>query len=364
MNSLEKFVKIRNINESSRKTYTFIVHNYERYNDLSLDELIKEAETEEIQQIPLKYRKIKTRLLNYQIYLQTNYTNNTVQTYMTKIKTIYKTFEIQIPYLPPANTKKQISTQYNEMITKEEIQQILNSTNKSKAKAIILFIASSGSGRAEATNLTIQDYINATSEYHNSTNITNVIKELETQTVIPTFHMIRQKTQKPYYTFCTPEANNAILTHLKEYIFKFNPTNDQPLFGYKKWGISRLFERLNDKVGLPRKKNGVRKFHPHALRKYFSTVLLNEGMDKIDIDFLSGRTPDTLTDAYYQVAPERRKIKYQRYIKALTINDKINYVDITSKEKQEFEQMKQELEKQKRDNQKIRQMIMDLDKIV
>ena len=38
-------------------------------------------------------------------------------------------------------------------------------------KAIILFISSSGCARQETLNITIQDFIEATHEYHNSNDI-------------------------------------------------------------------------------------------------------------------------------------------------------------------------------------------------
>ena len=75
-------------------------------------------------------------------------------------------------------------------------------------RAIILFISSSGCGRSETVNLTIQDFINATSDYHHNTEIYNVLNELkDKQDIIPRWEICRNKTNKFYTTFTSPEAH-------------------------------------------------------------------------------------------------------------------------------------------------------------
>ena len=95
--NFNKFCKQRNISESSRTGYFSTLKKYEKFNKLSIDQLIDEAINEEKQEIPLKERKIKRRLLNYRTYLlNSKLSQNTVRSYFVKIKTFYQHFEIEI----------------------------------------------------------------------------------------------------------------------------------------------------------------------------------------------------------------------------------------------------------------------------
>jgi len=101
---------------------------------------------------------------------------------------------------------------YSDIPTIDDIRQVIESTSNLKHKAVILFMSSSGSAMNETTSLTVQDFIDATKDYHNSTNINDVLDELEGQKdVIPIFELVRAKTNYFYYTCCSPEATMAIV---------------------------------------------------------------------------------------------------------------------------------------------------------
>lgn len=352
-------------NENSKINYLSCFEKYSEFHGMTLKELLEEAEREEDEGVPLKRRTLKNRLISFQSFLSNNYSSNTTKGYMSKIKTFYKTFEIQLPYLPQVKTITKVSTTYEEILTKDEIKQALESTNNIKFKALILFMLSSGTAINEATKLTVQDFIQATKEYHNKTNIEDVLQELSTQKdVIPTFYIVRQKKEIPYYTFCSPEATNYIVHSLQIRLFKENILLTDKLFGYTPHGAVIMFINLNDRCGFPRKQNGYRRFHSHGLRKYFASTLANAGMSKLDVDFLEGRKADRVTSAYYIVKPEQRLRKYKRFVKYLTIFDEVNYIDITSQEKQHYDQLKKEIHENKRENSKIKQMLFDLKKLL
>ena len=81
--------------------------------------------------------------------------------------------------------------------------------------AIILFMSSSGAARTEMLSLSIQDFIDSTRLYHNSNDIYEILDILkEREDVVPTWKVHRQKTDKWYYTFCSPEANREIINYL------------------------------------------------------------------------------------------------------------------------------------------------------
>ena len=80
----------------------------------------------------------------------------------------------------------------------------VENTNNSKLQAMIPFCVSSGCARKEMLSLTVGEFIYATSNYHNSYDIWLGIETLlDKGSVIPLFHIIRHKTNTPYYCCCS-----------------------------------------------------------------------------------------------------------------------------------------------------------------
>ena len=224
-------------------------------------------------------------------------------------------------------------------------------------------MSSSGSAKNETLSITIQDFINATREYHNEVTIENVIQVLEKRDdVVPTFQLYRKKTHYPYITFCTPEATKKIVTYLRYRIHKQYPFStvrpscgvnpEDKLFHFQSEVINKHFIRLNDRLGWGW--NGSsRFFHPHALRKFFATELLKSDMDSMTIDFLSGRKISSTHEAYFKADPMKLKQKYMSFMNNLLINEEIVVRDVTSNELAELELLR---EKEKVRDEKIRRM--------
>ena len=94
-------------------------------------------------------------------------------------------------------------------------------------------------------NLTIQDYVNALRDYTDKTDIYEVISEIkERDDVIPTFNVLRQKTNKYYTTYCSPEAVNAINAYILTRTDSVK--NDSPLFDVSPTHLGRSFQKIND----------------------------------------------------------------------------------------------------------------------
>ena len=90
----QKFCRERNVKESTKQGYESALKSYTQYHQESLNTLLDEAISEENQNIPLKNRKIKKRLLSYRSYLlKSKSSPNTVRTYFTKVKTFYRHFD-------------------------------------------------------------------------------------------------------------------------------------------------------------------------------------------------------------------------------------------------------------------------------
>jgi len=222
----------RNLKRSTFYGYLSALKLYTQFCEMSLEELISEAYFDEDHQIPLKDRRIKKRLIGFRSFLLSNLSSGATKTYFAKVKTFYNHFEVQLPYLPSAKYRADYEIYYNDLPTKEHIKNAL-SVSSCEMKAIILFMATSGTAMAESLSLTINDFIKATSDYHDDNNLEDILNSLEKQDdVVPTWYLKRVKTNKYYYTFNNPETTKEIVKYLKnrkitdlnEKLFPFLPS--------------------------------------------------------------------------------------------------------------------------------------------
>ena len=324
---LNEFIKVRNLNNRTVYGYKNAIKLYTTFNDMSLVQLLKEAEDDEENGIRWKNRKLKQRLMNFRLFLQENYLISTVKVHFQRILTIYMHFEIEIHKLPPMNiknTNKLRPIMFEDLPTKEIIKDAVNITNPIM-KAIILFISSSGCARQETLNITIQDFIDATREYHNSNDIYEIITILiKRNDVIPTFKLKRQKTNKFYFTFCSPEAVRYILDYL--IISKRKLKNGDKLFKTNLDYLNDYFKEINESLNLG-KVGKYNRFRSHMLRKFHASALYNHdnGLSLEEIDALQGRGKDNTHSAYFMEDPTKLKKKYVKILDAILIN--INSID-------------------------------------
>lgn len=132
-------------------------------------------------------------------------------------------------------------------------------------RSIILFMSSSGCARMETLNLTIGDFVKATEDYHRSNDIYEVLRRLKNnQTVVPLFYLRRQKTNKYYYTCCSPEATTEIINYLLSEQRYLQP--DSPLFKINDQEFLKRFRSINNQLGLGKVGHNIR-FRSHMLRK-------------------------------------------------------------------------------------------------
>lgn len=309
-----QFCKQRNISDSSKQGYFSTLKKYEKFNKRSIDQLIEEAINEEEKKIPLKERKIKKRLLNYRTYLlNSKLSQNTVRSYFVKIKTFYQHFEIEIPYLPEAKYVKEYETNYLDLPTKEHIQQAID-ISSIDLKAIISFMSSSGTAKAETLSLTVQDFITATRAYHNGGSLNEILKQLDKRNdVVPTFYLRRIKTDKWYYTFCSPEATKYIVTYLKTR--QYLESNDK-LFDFTTSTLLARFQEINDTMNWGFK-GKYRFFRSHNLRKFHAS---NIGLSAEYIDALQGRSKNEVHETYIKTNPETLKEIYMKSMSNVMIN--------------------------------------------
>ena len=318
---MNEFIKIRNLNNRTVYGYNNAIKLYTNFNNMSLSELLKEAEEDEENGVRWKNRRIKNRLLNFRAYLQKQYLISTVKVHFQRILTIYRHFEIEIHNLPPLNLKnsnKLKPIMFEDLPTKKIIKDAINITNPIM-KAIILFISSSGCARQETLNITIQDFIDSTKEYHDSNDIYEIITILiKRNDVVPTFKLKRQKTNKFYFTFCSPEAVTYILDYL--IISKRKLKNDDKLFKTNLDYLNNYFNEINETLNLGKVRK-YNRFRSHMLRKFHASALYNHenGLSLEEIDALQGRGKNNTHSSYFMENPKNLKEKYINSLKSILI---------------------------------------------
>lgn len=321
------FCKERNIKESTMKGYLSTLKKYEDFHKKSLDELIKEAINDEEERIPLKERKIKKRLIDYRSYLlDSDMSPNTSKTYFSKLKTFYMHFEIELPHLPEAKYNKIYETNYLDLPTKEDIAQAIE-ISKIDLKAVILFMSSSGTAKAETLSLTVEQFISGTQEYHNGGSIEMILDTLDKRkNIVPTFYLKRIKTDKYYYTFCSPEASRYIVKYLKT---RQNLKLEDKLFDFTPSLLLTRFQEINDYFNWGFK-GKYRFFRSHTLRKFHAS---NIGLSAEYVDSLQGRSKNEVHETYIKTNPKRLKEIYKSAMKNVMIFKSKNMKEV---EKQEF----------------------------
>ncbi len=322
----KKFCKERNIKKSTVDGYYVALSHYTDFQGLLLNDLIKEAYNDEENKISLKDRKIKERLLNFRNHLiDSNLSQTTAKTYFSKVKTFYMHFEIEIPYLPTIMYDNDYETSYFDLPTKKHIRESLDIASVD-LKAVILFMSSSGTAKAETLSLTVNGFIDATMEYHDGGSVMEVLDILGSRDdVVPTFYLKRIKTDKYYYTFCSPEATQMIVKYLKT---RINLKPIDKLFDFSDGTLLNRFKEINDALGWGRK-GKYRFFRTHTLRKFHAS---NIGLNAEYIDALQGRSKNQVHETYIKTNPDKLKEIYKSAMHNVMIGEtKPDHI-----EKQEF----------------------------
>ena len=316
------FCRERNLAKGSIAVYRHALGKYAEFNEMPLWQLLQEAEDEEEQGIRWKRRHLKSRLIDFRNYLiDYGYAKETVTNIMKRVRAFYRHYEIEIHHLPRVNIQSTVEIR---IPTREDLQLAVEAS-KPLMRAIIMFLASSGVPKVDCLKLTIEDFIEATREYHNGGEIMEVLDDLNGRDdVIPTFSLTRTKTNKHHYTFCSPEAVTSILNYL--YSRKDKLTLESPLFKISYLWLSINFGNLNEALGLGvTAGNNYGVLRCHTLRKYHATTLRDDGLSIDIINSLQGKAKNKVDAAYYVDTPEKLKEMYSRHVNCLYITDVERY---------------------------------------
>lgn len=336
-NPLETFFQQRNTAKGTQKGYKVYIKHYEEFCKKTLQELLQIAEKEETDNIRWKNTYTREILIQYREYLYNNYTRNTAGIYFSSILTVYRHFEIEIgklPYFSKKQSRQYAPIIYDDLPDREILTAAINIATP-RARALILFMSSSGLSRIDTTNLTIKDYLDACYEYTATYDLNTALQKMKGQDIIPTFNLQRQKTGQAYFTFCSHEAVKAINIYLENRTDDINL--DTKLFNVHERYISKIFDTLNNQLGLG-KVGAFNRLRPHMLRKYHATKLAEAGMSTEKINLLQGRKIEGVAYAsYIRIRTDNLKEEYVKALPYLVVED-INKV------KTQLEQTEEELE--------------------
>lgn len=382
---LERFFKDRGSSSATQDHYLAACKHYCELQDMSLEELMQEADDEEEQGIRWKKRKLRERLIEFRSYLFENKSEGTAKLYFNDVKTIYRHFEIEVQSFPRFNShqiNKTYEMSYEDIPTKEELIDAYHEANNT-CKCIILFLISSGFSRIDMLNLTVYDFMVACKENYRSNVLLEQLKELkEEDCLIPTFRDDRQKTSKKFTTFCSPEAAEHIIQLLigrdAKIKMRYEEADEEEqedlpseldfcdkLFDISESHLAYAFRVINSKLDFGFAGKHTR-FRCHMLRKFQATTLLNcQEMDWTiqEIDTLQGRSQDKTHRAYFHNDVERLKEKYVESVDSLMLFKSIHQIDEEAFEKVKAENnfYKKEIVKNER---KLEEQQNTIDKII
>ena len=334
--------------KQTSRDYNSTLNNYSSFHNLTLHELIIEAEREENTINKVNHRTIKKRLIKYILFLQEEGKKpGTIKTQIAKIKRFYRYYDIDLPYIPPIRAKQK-TEKYNELPSKEDIKNILLNVNL-HMKAVITFLASSGLRISDLCNLTIHDFQEAVKEYTHSNELPAILYELEhtKMILIPRWVITSKKTDIEYITYTSDESTRLLTKYLQQRLLNNEIHPDDKLFDITISSLTKRFGRINDNLHLGYI-NGRRFFHAHALRKYFITSLFNDGVEFLTVDFLAGHTLPPLQASYYKANPDSLKKVYCEHMGVLVFlqeNKTVKVDDVDFEELEELRRYKLETEK-------------------
>lgn len=341
----ETFCKERNYSPGSINVYSHAIKRYIEFNEMTLEELLSEAEREEDEKLPWRKRALKSRLTDFRQYLIDYGYSSTKM--LDRVMTFYRHFFIEIHNIPKTNYKKISEVK---IPTKEDLQKAIEISDPLMV-ALIEFLVETGLSKVDALKLTIKDFIESTKQYHNCEDIYELLDILSKRDdVVATFYLMRSKTKKWHYTFAGPEAIIAIVNYLLTRKDKL--TDDSKLFDISYHWLTEKFEDLNETLGLGvTEGNGYCVLRCHTLRKYHATTLRDDGLDKDIVNSLQGKAKNKVDAAYFIDTAEPLRKRYIEHMDCLCLTMEVKSIDIKSEDYLRLE----------RENKKYKEVVESID---
>ena len=348
----QEFCENRGIKPTTVEVYRGCLQKYVNFTGMTLEELLDEADEEEELGIRLRKRKIKSRLMDFKKHLDTTDLAESTKDYALKlVRSFYNEYDIQLPKNIRRNKRTDAKQDllFEDLPTMQDIKHFLEYV-KPPYKAITLLCVSSGMSRSEITSLTFKHYYDSIQLDPYPETMNELIRKVdEMDNIIPLWKIKRVKTNKNYFTFCSPEASDKILAYLKWFQRKFpdyqpKPTDklfrtkyNEPL---KNFSVSEMYRKANERAGFEPSKNNVSFITPHSLRRVFASTLEINKMPHLMTRWLMGHTLDSTTSAYFKADPETIKDEYLDIVNKLSTNE-VEVIKISS---EGYKEVKSEIE--------------------
>ncbi len=325
----QNFVDELNLeNEGTIGGYLTSLTGYCEFFNMTIEELIDEADDEEERKVRKSKRKLKNRLIKYRKHLYEKYANSTISTKMSDITYFYVINGIEIPDMPRPNEPYEPELSYKEIPTINHVKRAVETTTSIKNRALFLFCMTSGASSAEAREFSVKEYLEGTEKYHGEkTDIKRALEKMDGKTdIVPVFHLVRVKKKKDYYSAITPEANQFIINYLKE---RENLSLEDKVFDYSRKGVTNAFQYVNDTNNWGWVKNNRQRFFTcHQMRRLNANIIDDVRL----VHMIQGKKFDATVEAYFKRDPEKIRKKYLKYIPSLTIYEKFKTIWLTDEE--------------------------------
>jgi len=319
---IRRVVTERNLKEDAFYSFKNPLSKYIEYheNKHNMKYYINKALTEQENGVLPRKSWLYHDLKQFRVFLNNdiNLAPSTAKKYFTQIKSLYSHYDVQIPPLKPFKTRQTMQISYEDLPTREEIRHALTLAN-TEMQALILFQSSSGTTLHESTTLTVKMFLKAMGVQCDEINIFLELNKLKKEEgIVPLFFLERVKTNKFYYTCCSPEAAQAIINWLlkRHDLSEETILFDTRLFPRTKSAYTNMYHKLNKALG-GHMVGKYGRFRSHALRKFHAS---NLGCGADLIDELQGRGKSQVHEAYIKDKPEKIREQYIKYMPNILIN--------------------------------------------
>lgn len=363
---LKKIKQTRNLKYHTIKGYKKSINYFEEQTHTSLPELIEIHEKERKKGVKWINCTLYESLIQYRDYLKDNYKQTTAREYFAKIIAFLNFFDVEFGKIEKPKEESHDFRRIDEVLKQEELEKAIHISTTPAFKPILITLSATGMSPIDLLEKTKEDYMNATSEYHNYAqhkDIHRAILEMEGQDVIPLYTGHRRKTKRQYFSYASPESAKSTNNYLLGLEGELLP--DTPLFKISRRQLNSTFTTINKQLKLGDASKGGGRLTMENLRSFHANQLKKAGVSEFDIEVLEGRKPSSiLYKHYYDVDLNELKETYIKALPYLAIED-INKVktelEVVKEEKQILEVKYTEIEEE---NKKLGERMSNIEKIV
>lgn len=359
----KNFLKSKRLSESTENVYTGRMKSFCEFLGKNPSQLIKEAQ---------KGRKISDNFNDYIENLKKmGKSSNTIVNKVDTVKAFYNEYNIDTEGINQIIFPDTDNLTQSKILSQEQIKEALELSSL-RDKAIILLHMYSGMEATELRHLTYGDFIKSIEEYidldsEDKFNLKKIADELSNDAV-GTWKIEKNRTNKHYVTFNSPESNKAILNYLIDRERKNKPIKslEDPLFvnsqnqALNVSAHSSIFKRVNNRANFGYMTKKRRLFSSTMLRKYFKNKLHESGLNEATINAILGQR--LKTEINYHSDDEVLALK-NKYINALgNLSLDKDSMDVVNSE--EYQKLIKKLNDKDKELEEVRKHLDYIKKIV